>query len=103
MSFSHDTRYQTRESAVASIDADKSLPDTIKEYLKEGVNNLAKNVTHVHVKAYGHLHDGTSGNYPITNATIEVAQANVLDPAFTNLQTPEEAAVEEELDETKPA
>lgn len=84
MSFSLEAKYKTKEEACAEIDSTGSMPDSIKTFLKDSVNAYPKDVERVHVRAHGHAFNGT--DYPVSSATIEVMQANVLDQNFVNTQ-----------------
>jgi len=47
------------------------VPDSVQDFVRAGAAALKSG--NVFVKGYGHLHDGTEGNYKTTSATIEVS------------------------------
>lgn len=68
MSFSF--QHEGAKDEVATKVKAENAPRSVKAFIEEALANVA--TERVFVKAYGHLHDGTEGNYKVSTANIEV-------------------------------
>jgi hypothetical protein len=72
MSFS--VSFKSPPADVSTTLESHSAPEPVKEFLRLAASALSKHEM-VSVSAYGHLHDGTPGNYEPSSCTIEVKPA----------------------------
>lgn len=70
------------EEVINAIDADASMPEQVKDYLKAGIEAYGEKCVGVRVSAHGHLFSGEPGNYPHTTATLEVTAVSELPEVF---------------------
>lgn len=72
MSFS--ISFQAKRAELPEKLQSASAPESVKEFIRSAADSL-KSHESVSVSAYGHLHDGTPGNYEPSSCTIEVKPA----------------------------
>jgi len=73
MSFS--ISFKSPPADVAATLQSNSAPECVKQFIQLAADSLAAKHELISVSAYGHLHDGTAGNYEPSNCTIEVKPA----------------------------
>jgi hypothetical protein len=80
MSFHREFVAASKDDAAAVLDQDKVLPLAVKDFIRASIAHMGDNMG-VYVKAQGHLWDGSSNSYILSNATIEVKPMEYTKPA----------------------
>ncbi len=63
----------TREELAHKVQQDPALPQSVKDFILRAVDVLKADK--MSVRAYGHLHDGSDGNYNVSTANLDIRPA----------------------------